>query len=81
MNLKTNSKTFKKMIIDAERYRWLRDNIEAVCIQGGATDSGVYSRHLQIIEPIPILGEGSLINSEIDKAIDDVRLQSMDKKI
>ena len=81
MNLKTNSKTFKKIMIDAERYRWLRDNIEAICIQDGATGSGIYIKHLQIVEPIPILGEGSLINSKIDKAIDEIRLQPVHKKL
>ena len=56
---------------DAERYRWLRDQIEGVHIEPGARGTGIYSRCLQIVEPIPVIMECPL-NVEIDAAIDKV---------
>ena len=58
---------------DAERYRWIRDHMEGVHIEPGATGSGIYSWCLQVVEPIPVSSPGDLLSTEIDKAIDDCR--------
>ena len=60
--------------VDAERYRWLRDRIEGVHVEPGARDSGIYTWCLQIVDPIPVLTEGSLPDDEVDNAIDARRI-------